>query len=95
MAIICVTVLILPQILAGMTMPAAAAGSPVDLDLLAEQLHRGDPGARAALEQQAAALQTALGAAATEQLRRQVAAFDFAAALQTLRLARGHQPLPP
>jgi PAS domain S-box-containing protein len=74
---------------------AAAAGSPVDLDLLAEQLHRGDPGARAALEQQAAALQTALGAAATEQLRRQVAAFDFDAALQTLRLARGHPPLPP
>jgi len=66
----------------------AAAGSPVDLDLLAEQLHRGDPGARAALEQQAAALQAALGVAATEQLRRQVAAFDFDAALRTLRHAR-------
>ncbi|BDI04662.1 PAS domain S-box protein [Sphaerotilus microaerophilus] len=68
---------------------AAAAGSPVDLDLLAEQLHRGDPGARAALEQQAVALQAALGTAATEQLRRQVAAFDFDTALQTLRHARG------
>jgi two-component system sensor histidine kinase/response regulator len=72
----------------------ATAGSPLDLDRLAEQLHHGDPGARAALEQQATSLQAALGAAATEQLRQQVAAFDFDAALRTLRHAQ-RQPPPP